>query len=70
MFGIESHGLATGCECSVKYVSADGTFFDVWTANPYIGDNQMNQDQATNLRITATLGKGTSNQVRVIVEDK
>lgn len=37
VFGVESHGLFTGVECTTRYQSADGAFFEVRSNNPYVG---------------------------------
>lgn len=69
VYGMESHGFATGCKCTVKYVSSDGSFFEVTSNNPYAGSNTLRQSNSPSLRLIPTKGAGDNNQVRWIIED-
>lgn len=69
VYGTESHGVATGCECTVKYLADDGAYFEVTANNPYIGSNSMRESNSPSLRLTPTKGQGDNNQVRWIIED-
>lgn len=67
---MESHGFATGVECTVKYQSADGMYFEVRSNNPYAGGNSASEDYSSDyVTLIRTLGGGNSNQVRWIIED-
>lgn len=70
VFGMESHGFATGVECTVKYQSLEGTYFEVTSDNPYIGSNSANEHFSESLKLTRTLGGGNNNQVRWIIENR
>ncbi len=70
VYGMESHGFATGVECTVKYTSGDGSYFEITSNNPYIGSNSMRQSSSSSLKLTPTKGQGDNNQVRWIVENK
>ncbi len=69
VYGMESHGFLTGVECTVKYTSRDGSYFEITANNPYIGSNSMRQSHSSSLRLTPTKGQGDNNQVRWIIED-
>lgn len=69
VYGMESHGFASGCACTVKYTSEDGTFFEITSRNPYIGKNAISQSHSPWLKLTPTKGGSNNNQVRWIIED-
>lgn len=69
VFGMESTGL-TGLDCTTKYESDDGTYFEIKTKNPFIGSNSVKESNSPNLVLTHTLGSGNNNQVRWIVDDR
>lgn len=71
VYGMESHGFATGVECTVKYQSEDGMHFQVTSNNPYAGRNSASEDFSYDfIKLVRTLGGGNNNQVRWIIEDK
>lgn len=69
VFGMESHGFATGVECKTRYASSDGSFFEMTSVNPYIGSNSILDLCSYSLTMIPTLGQGDNNQVRFIVEN-
>lgn len=69
VFGMESHGFATGCECTARYTSSDGSYFEVTSNNPYIGSNSISDSHSSSLKLLSTKGQGDNNQVRWIIED-
>lgn len=70
VFGIESHGFLTGCECTVRYESVDGSYFQVTADNPYVGSNSGSQTFSNNLNLIPTIGVGNNNQIRWIIQNK
>lgn len=71
VYGMESHGFATGVQCTVKYQSPDGVNFAVTSNNPYVGGNSASEDYSKDsVILIRTLGGGNNNQVRWIIEDK
>lgn len=70
VFGMESHGFATGVECTTRYESSDGSFFQVTANNPYIGSNSIKESFSKDLQLIPTKGQGDNNQVRWIIQSK
>lgn len=68
VFGMESHGVFTGVECSTKYQSADGSFFEVRANNPYSGGNEGSERYSETLQVFRTVGGGDNNQVRWVID--
>lgn len=69
VYGMESHGFARGVKCTTRYVSSDGSFFELINDNPYVGKNWMDGTKSDSLGLTPTRGQGNNNQVRWIIED-
>lgn len=69
VYAMESHGFASGCACTVRYISEDGTVFEVTSRNPYIGYNSVSITNSDWLKVTPKVESGFNNQVEWIIED-
>lgn len=69
VFGMESNGFATGVTCTTKYTSSDGSYFELFNDNPYIGANVIRESYSSDLYVLGTKGQGDNNQVRWVIED-
>lgn len=68
VFGMESVSFLRGLDCTTKYESEDGSFFEIEACNPFYGRNSLNESWSPNLLLKHTLGSGNNNQIRWIVE--
>lgn len=72
VYGYDSVRFASGCECTTKYTSSDGSYFQITVDNPYTGSSSITTffDLSLKLLTSKDFQTSNNNQVRFVIEDK